>query len=302
MDSRKRPKSATSTTRKRKRKAPGKDPAQAVSSDPDELTDVERDPEHPLSFLPKERRGVVAGERIVDQLVKLMNVVLEGANNVDADARETYLTIANVVQAMVWVATSAAKGPAPAAAKKALDELEHATMKVLSAFAPADDPLAPSVHWDLDQKYNLKGSKLAFLDVVAEAIEGYVLPREREHHGKLDTRVIAQAMLDFEQPNDNVTERAAAVAQRIHWQLATNQAFAKLLVRPANINYIPQDRAPLIRVISLLMEQGNATVPQVARAVLFVFGRRNVKNLFTDKLLKEWAASRATRAASSQTP
>lgn len=108
MDSRKRPKSATSTTRKRK--ALGKDPAQAVSSDPDELTDVERDPEHPLSFLPKERRDVVAGERIVDQLVKLMNVVLEGSNNVDADARETYLTIANVVQAMVWVAASAAKG------------------------------------------------------------------------------------------------------------------------------------------------------------------------------------------------
>ncbi|WP_437646536.1 hypothetical protein [Sorangium sp. So ce362] len=86
----------------------------------------------------KERRGVVAGERILDQLVKLMNIVLEGSNNVDADARETYLTIANVVQAMVWVAASAPNGPMPAVARKALDRLERAAMEVMRTFAPSD--------------------------------------------------------------------------------------------------------------------------------------------------------------------
>src|SRR5688572_7959813 len=72
MASSKRTKSTTSTSRKRKaaRKAPA---PPAISSDPDELTRVERDPERPLSFLPKERRAVVAQRRIVQQLVLLMN-------------------------------------------------------------------------------------------------------------------------------------------------------------------------------------------------------------------------------------
>ncbi len=64
-------------------------------------------------------------------------------------------------------------------------------MKVLRALAPADDPLAPSVHWDLGEKYNQKGSKLAFLYVAAGALEDHVFPSEGERDGKLNTRLLA---------------------------------------------------------------------------------------------------------------
>ena len=68
MASPKRPKSATST---RKRKAAGEDPGPTPSTDPDELSAVERDPEQPLSLLPKERRGIAAQERILQLIVNL---------------------------------------------------------------------------------------------------------------------------------------------------------------------------------------------------------------------------------------
>lgn len=291
MASRNRPKSAKSTSRKGK--AAGKDPVPAIGSDPGELRALERDPEHPLSFLPKERRASAAQERIFDQLVKLVNIVLEGSNNVDGDVRQTYLTMLNVTQAMLWVAaTCAPETPAPAAVREALDKMERAALKVTEILRPDDVPLAPSVHYDLEPKYNLKGSKLAFLDAVADSLRGLVDPSECESDGKLDLRLLET----HEELNDGVKERADLVGLRIFGALVTNNAFAKLLARPANPNHIVTDRSRLACAISVLMEQGHATVPQVARAVLHVFGAdmRSLKNIFSPKLLEEWEALRST--------
>ena len=299
MASRKRPKSATSTSRKRKRKASGKEAASlASSSECDQFTAVERDPEQPLSFLMKERRAVVAHERLVKQLVLLMNIALEGSNNVDAEVRETYLTIGNVVQSMALVALRSAKGAAPAVAKKALVELEHAALKVMSAVAPDDAPMAPSASafTDLGEKYSLTSSKLALLDAVADALDGRVFPSERENGGRLDTRRLERELSTPENFKDEVSARANEVAWRIYYALATEQVFAKLLVQPANLNYAQEKQPPLARAIGFLMERGNATVPQVARAVLFALGSRTLKNVFTKKLLKRWEASRAAHA------
>lgn len=296
MASRKRPKSATSTSRKRK--AAGKEPASlAFSSDSDEFTAVERDPEQPLSFLPKERRPIVAHQRIVDALVRLVNVALEGSNNADAEVRQTYLTIGNVAQSMAGVALRAPQGLAPGVAQTAFSELEHAALKLMSALAPDEEPMAPSTHWDLDDKHSLKGSKLALLHVVADALEGRVLASESEKDGRLNTQLLEQALAKDDTFKDDVSARAGEVAWRIYYQLAANLALSKLLVRPANLNYAPEGLPPLTRAIAFLMTQGRATVPQVARAVLFTFGSRNLKNLFSAKLLDEWEASRDARKA-----
>lgn len=261
---------------------------------PGELEQLERDPDHPLSFLPEERRGLAAQERISDLLVKLLNAVHEGSNDVDGDVRQTYLTMLNVTQAMLWITRSCStEDPASAVAKGALDELERAAVRITKTLKPDDAPLAPSSHYDLEQKYNLKGSKLALLDAVADSLHGLVYPSECDSDGKLDPRVLeTQEVL-----TDEVKERADQVGLRIFGALVTNNAFAKLLARGANPNHIVTDRERLTRAISVLMEQGHATVPQVARAVLYVFDvdMRSLKNIFSPKLLEEWEASRTTR-------
>jgi hypothetical protein len=295
----KRAKSATSSTRKRK--AVGEDPEPTPGTDPHELKAVERDPDYPLSFLPAEHRSGAAQQRVLDQLIKLLNVVNEGSNYVSVDARPTFLTMFNITSAMIAVMhRPAVDSSDQAIANEALHDLERKALELIKKRAPDQVPLLPSTHFDLERKYNLTSSKLALLDVVADALEGRVKPGEQETDGKLDTRVLDNA-LATEMPDDDVGKRADAITKHILGELITDEKFAKLLMRPAFAMSILEDRRRLAPVIRRLMKLGNATVVQVARAVLYVFGvdAKRLKNTFSPKLLDEWAATRASRAVAS---
>jgi hypothetical protein len=263
------------------------------------------DPDHPLSLLREDRRGSAARRRVLDQLVKLLNVLLDGANYVDSDVRQRYLTLVNVTRTMIAVARRpAATASDQAAESKALGDLERSAMKILEAMVPDEQPLVPSTHYDLHQKYNLTSSKMALLDAVAQALEGRVHPSEQEDDGRLDLKSLYQILSTREMPKDEGTQRAGAVALDILWELITKDAYARLLVRPAYPDRLQEDLERLTCVINKLMEQSNATVVQVARAVLCAFDvdARGLKNFFSPKLIEDWKTSRAERAGVTNPP
>jgi hypothetical protein len=263
------------------------------SPGPNELEQLIRDPDHPLSFLPEEHRSAAAQRRVLEQLVKCLNVLNESSNYVGVDLRPTFLTMVNVTGAMIATARERTAGPPRQSVAEAVRVLERGALMVMKELASDDIPLLPSTHYDLDTKYSLKGSKLVFLDVVADALEGRLRPDERETDGKFEPRLLDEA-LATKTPNDEAGKRAREIALRIVFPLVTNEAFAKLLVRPAVPVHIVKDRRRLARAIRRLMKLGNATVVQVARAVLYVFGTstKSLKNSFSPKLVEEWETSR----------
>jgi len=291
MASRKQPKSETSSTRKSTaRKRVAQAPAASFAESSDDLERRIQDPDEPLSFLPEEHRSAAAQRRVSDQLVMLLNVLNEGSNYVNADVRPTLLTMINITSAMIATTRKPSIDPSlQAIAEEATHGFEREALNVIKTLAPDEVPSLPSTHFDLERKYNLTSTKLALLDAVDNALEGLVFASEREKDGKLDTRVLDQALVT-EPLDDDVSERADNIALRILGDLITNLAFAKLLVRPAFPMRIVEDRRRLARVIGKLMEGGHATVVQVARAVLYVFGAsaKSLKNTFSSKLLDEW--------------
>ncbi|MRG94636.1 hypothetical protein [Polyangium spumosum] len=225
--------------------------------------------------------------------MKLLNVLNESSSYVGVDLRPTFLTMVNVTGAMIAMARERTADPPRKAVAEAVRVLERGALMVMKELASDDVPLLPSTHYDLDAKYSLKGSKRVFLDVVADALEGRVHPDERETDGKFEPRLLDEA-LATKTPNDEAGKRAKKIALRILFPLVTNAAFAKLLMRPAVYMRIVEDRRRLARAIRRLMKLGNATVVQVARAVLYVFGAstKSLKNSFSPKLVEEWETSR----------
>jgi hypothetical protein len=231
--------------------------------------------------------------------VDLLNA-LKDASEYDLDRRTLHLSLMNVANAIrVAVDKLTVSHHEVAALESSANRLVH----TLDSHLEADDAhvsrgvIVPSDQYFLPEDATLKGAKFALLDLVAGALLDNVEEREQTEPRRLRTEEL-QKVLSTE--TRSVTKYARESAKLIADEIVRGlleARYSKLLERPFIINEFFANRDRLATVIGRLIDDAHATVPHVAKAVMFTFGApaSKLKNFFSKALLKEWYARRALR-------